>query len=364
MLICRHCGAENAPSPILTTCRHCGESLEPATPPPPTLNLPPAPDLSQAAESVPDTSWSTPREAATQPAPSQRDEEKLPLLAPAPRPVPTTLRLLVLFGGPTSQIGWFFLGFGLIFVWVFGALMDFSPLLFPKGRWQTAEGVLVASRPTSWRVNGVPVYAHDYRFPTPDGREWVHTSRRPGDQLAPGTRVTVEYREGDPSVSRIRGMGGGFMPLWVFPLLCLFPLIGLGLIVPALRTGWRGNRLLQTGRLATGTLASTRPTGTTINDRMLYELTFDFLAPDGHMYQVKARTTEPERLQDQRQEPLLHDPFNPSYAVMLDSLPGAPEIDPFGNLRGAGWGRTLAVIAVPLLAIVGHGTYIWLRFIR
>lgn len=357
---CPHCGAGYTPSAIITTCAKCGAPL---SEPPPELHLPPAPDLSGAAKSVPDLERATPDRAPAQPA-KPAPEEKLPLLAPPPRPVPVSLRLQAMFGAATSQIGWFFLGFGLIFVWAFGGLMDFGPLLFYKGPWQTTDGVLTESRPTSWRVNGVPVYAHTYRFATPDGRDWVHTSRCPGQQLATGTPVTVEYREGDPSVSRIRGMSGGSMPLWILPIICVFPLVGLGFVIPALRSGWRANRLLQMGALATGTLASKRPTGTRINNQELYELTFDFLAGDGHVYQVKARTTDPERLQDQRQEPLLHDPFNPSYAVMFDSLPGAPEIDAFGNLRGAGWGRALALMVVPLLTVVGHGTYLWLRFVR
>jgi hypothetical protein len=43
---------------------------------------------------------------------------KMPVSRP-PRAVPLSTRLVVLFGGVFSGVGWFFFAFGMIFAWIF-----------------------------------------------------------------------------------------------------------------------------------------------------------------------------------------------------------------------------------------------------
>jgi hypothetical protein len=362
-IICPHCGEENPPSPILTTCRKCLRPLDAAKPPEPTIDLPPPPDF-------PKTAISTPSEVGTElPAAVPPAEPDLPspsdvpqLLAPAPRHVPVTLRLQVLFGSAMGQFGWFFLGFGMIFVWVFGTQADLLSLRFLGGRLATATGVVLQSDSTSVRYNGRLVFAHHYSFATPGGEQHRGVSygvRR----LEPGSRVTVEYREADPSVSRIQGMGHGILPWWVLLFVSIFPAVGIGFIIPALRQGTKACRLLGHGRLAAGILRAMEPTGSRINNQPVYKMVFGFQADDGRAYEATANTHEPERLRDQQQELLLYDPFDPSYAVMLDSLPGAPEIDQTGRFRARRPAAALRALLLPMVTIVGHGVYAAFRYL-
>jgi len=70
---------------------------------------------------------------------------------------------------------------------------------------------------------------------------------------------------------------------------------------------------------------------------------------------VTAKTHEPEHLQDDAEEPLLYDPIRPSRATLLDHLPGAPRIDDMGQIQTQSPIRSLLVLIVPTLSIVGHG---------
>jgi len=362
-IICPHCGEENPPSAILTTCRKCLQPLDEAEPLEPTIDLPPPPDFGQATVSAPREARAATPAAAPPPEPSLPSPSDVPqVLAPAPRGVPTTLRLQVLFGGVVGQMGWFFLGFGMIFVWVFGTRADILSLYHFRGRLATATGVVLASDSTNVSYNERPVFAHRYSFVTPDGqqRDGVSCSV---DRLEPGSRVTVEYRDTDPSVSRIQGMGRGVLPWWVCLFVCIFPAVGIGFIIPALRQGRKACRLLGNGRLAAGILQAMEPTGSSINDRPVYRMVFGFQAEDGRAYEATANTHEPERLRDQQRELLLYDPYDPSYAVLLDSLPGSPEIDLKGSFRARRPAAALGVLLAPMLTIVGHGLYAVLRYL-
>lgn len=362
-IICPHCGEANQPSPILTTCRKCLQPLAAAKPPEPTINLPPLPDFSHGTVSAPSEGGDGLPPAVPPAEPDLPSPSDVPqLLAPAPRDVPITLRLQVLFGGVMGLFGWFFLGFGMIFVWVFGTQADLLSLRFLGGRVATATGVVLQSDSTGVNYNERPVYAYHYSFVTQDGEQHrgVSYSVR---RLEPGSRVTVEYREADPSVSRIQGMGHGILPWWVLLFVSIFPTVGIAFIIPALREGTKACRLLGRGRLAAGILRAMEPTGSRINRQPVYRMVFGFQAEDGQAYEATAKTHEPERLRDQQQELLLHDPFHPSYAVMLDSLPGSPEIDPTGGFRARRPAAAVGVLLLPLLTIVGHGAYAAFRYL-
>lgn len=85
------------------------------------------------------------------------------------RDVPLPVRARVLFGGALNQIGWFFLGFGMIFVWVFAPMADLSMLRLRRET-VTVEGRVTATVQTRATVGGsrhqrgTPVYANHYTF--------------------------------------------------------------------------------------------------------------------------------------------------------------------------------------------------------
>jgi len=166
--------------------------------------------------------------------------------------------------------------------------------------------------------------------------------------------VTVEYPEGKPEISRIKGLR--VRPFDAGPMLVvIFPLVGLGVMVPGLLMGHKANRLLATGMLGLGRLKSKEATNMKVNDRTVYKLTFEYEAHDGATYEVVAKTSNTENLTDDEYEGLLYDPYRPSYAVMMDSLPGSPKIDGLGHIRSGHPLRDLAALLLPAVVFVGHG---------
>ena len=85
--------------------------------------------------------------------------------------------------------------------------------------------------------------------------------------------------------------------------------------------------------------------------------------PEGITYEAAAKTHDTTKLEDQAEEPLLYDPMRPSYAVMLDDLPGNPRIMENGTIHAGPAASTIKVLVIPLVTIIGHGIYIFLKFI-
>jgi hypothetical protein len=136
----------------------------------------------------------------------------------------------------------------------------------------------------------------------------------------------------------------------------IFPLVGLGFMVAGLRNGFKANRLLAHGKVGLGVLISKEATNTRINEQPVYKLTFEFTDEYGSHYEAVSKTHQPYVLEDEPEERLLYDPHNPAYAVMLDSLPGGPDIDEMGNIQPASLTRGLLVLILPVLTLVGHST--------
>jgi len=289
-------------------------------------------------------------------------------LAQPPRPVPLLVRMKVLLGGFFVQFGCFFFGFGMIFVWAFTLNSDLTSWYHFRGPLETVEATVLNSQRTAFSVGGsehrkgTPIYANHYWFVGPDVVEYKGVSYRKGGQLEKGQKVTVEYPPGQPQKSRIKGMRTS--PVGLFGLIpIIFPVVGLCLVAVGLRRGIRGNRLLAIGRQTTGKLKSKARTGTKINNRSVFKLTFEFAAGDGTIHEAVAKSHKPELLEDEAEEPLLYDPLRPAYAVMLDALPGSPRIDANGDIRAGSAGAALLCLAVPAVTILGHAGYIYVRFL-
>ena len=289
-------------------------------------------------------------------------EQLAHLLAPPPRPVPLPLRLQVLFGGVANIVGWALFGFGMIFFWAFALNSDLGSLYHFSGPLETAPGVVVESRETNASENKQRVYAHEYSFRF-DRTDYQGVSYATGQQLSPGAPVQVEFPHGNPAVSRIQGMRRGtFGPAVIFVV--IFPFIGLCFVVFGLWSGLRAAHLLAHGRLAFGTLASKTPTNTRVNNQTVYKLTFDFTIEDGRRCQATARTHQPRKLEDDTQECLFYDPHRPERAVLFDSLPGSPRITSAGSFDSGWTAGALLALLLPLLTLLGHGTFIFFRYLR
>jgi hypothetical protein len=135
-----------------------------------------------------------------------------------------------------------------------------------------------------------------------------------------------------------------------------FPLLGLGFIAFGLRRGFKANRLLAWGKVGLGVLKSKESTGSRVNGQPVYKLIFEFVADNGATYAVTSRTHLSATLEDEVEERLLYDPADPANAVMLDNLPGSPDIDARGRIHAANLYQSLLPLLLPALTLAGHGT--------
>ncbi len=280
-------------------------------------------------------------------------------LARTPRPVGITLTIRVMFGGVLSQLGWIFLGFGLVFVAAFQPGAGVAAIARFSGDLADGRGTVTAWRKLNLSINDQPVYETSYDFEGADGRRYAGASYETGSHRERGDVVAVQYRSDDPTVSRIQGMRsspGGLGVSFVY----VFPLIGLIFVLFSIHRGLRARSLLANGLLARGTLRSKEPTNTTINNQRVYKLTFEFEADDGMTYQAVAKSHLPARLEDEAQERLMYDPRRPSDAVLLDELPARPRLTRDGHVVADGAGQTVLALlnlVVPALTLLGHGAY-------
>ena len=271
--------------------------------------------------------------------------------APAPRRVPVSLALVNIFNGAT-QIGWFVFGFGMIFFWLFAGNADYSFITF-RGDLARTTGKVTDVRETGASENDSTVMANHYEYSVA-GHRLTGTAYTTGSAASPGEEVTVEYKPDNPARSRIPGMRTGHFGPFVF-FVTLFPLIGGVIVYFATKSGFRRAHLLRNGVLATGKLVDKSPTNMTVNDRRVYELTFEFTSRDGRRCEAQCRTSDTARLEDEQIEPLLYDPENPKVAYLLDEVPGRPEIDGTGELLGRPVAAALALI-IPAIVI---GAQVW-----
>ncbi len=276
---------------------------------------------------------------------------------PPPRRVPASMALLNVFNG-FAQIGWFVFGFGMIFFWAFAGNADFSVVTF-RGDIATTSGKVVSVEETGASENEQPVKAHHYQYSV--AGEWLKgTSYTTGGGPNVGEEVVVEYASSNPLRSRIEGMRRAQFGPWAI-IVSIFPLIGfLILYFGGIKGGFKRTRLLRNGVFTHGKLVGKEPTNMTVNDRRVYELTFEFTSRDGRRCEATSRTSDPTRLEDEQQEPLLYDPEDPSRAYLLDEAPGRPEIDSLGEFRGRPVAAALSLI-LPAIVIGAHVAYFYFK---
>ncbi|MBI3551800.1 MAG: hypothetical protein HY077_04725 [Elusimicrobia bacterium] len=284
-------------------------------------------------------------------------------LAPPPREVPLSVFIQELLGDFLTQFGFIFIGFGMVFVWIFVAQADFRAWYDFRGPLETAEGRLVSCQRTNFSENNTAVYALSYVFPGPGGVQRSGTSYRLGGCPPAESSAGVEWPAGRSERSRIKGLRTSVMPSFVAFVL-IFPLVGLVCAFFGLRSGLKDVALLARGKLASGKLVEKKPTNTKINDRTVYEMVFSFVDDHGLERRASTKTHMPELLEDQERENLLYDPQNPSRMATLDTLPGLIRTGPGGTLEAGNPAKAIGALLLPALTVLGHGAYCFLRYFR
>ncbi len=281
------------------------------------------------------------------------------ILAPEPRNIPISVWAGLLFSGTIPFIGWFFFGLGMFFALGFRLPQTVASWYWFQSPPQVTRGVVTSNRRTAYSENRSRVFETAFSYTAEDGAVRQGRSFATGTSRRRGEVVAIEYPAGHPEHARIQGMREApFSP--VVAVILIFPVVGLALIAGAFFAGLKGARLLANGKLAFGVLKSKHSTGSRVNGRMVYKLTFEFTSEDGQLCQVVSRTHRPEILEDEAKEPLLYDPLRPTYAAMLDTLPGSPQFDVTGEILPVGDLLFFARLLLPALVVGGLSYYAYL----
>jgi hypothetical protein len=272
------------------------------------------------------------------------------------RSVSLGLVLKVLFGGVIAQMGWFFFGFGMIFVVVFVGNADFSDFYLGANSPQ-AVGTVTQVEATNSSVNKRRVFAIYYQFKDNQGKTQNGTSYTTGSLPEVGAQVNVQYLANKPTYSRIEGLSQGTFPIFVLFVL-IFPGIGLIFIISHTIFALRAIQLLKNGVIAWGKLINSEPTNTRINEQTVMKMTFEFTAQDGQRYEAIAKSHLVNRLMDEPKEMLFYNPINPQKAVLKDNLPGHPKVNEDGSLAEVSLGSALLYLIIPTITILGLSWYI------
>ncbi|BBM86502.1 hypothetical protein [Candidatus Uabimicrobium amorphum] len=267
-----------------------------------------------------------------------------------PRDVSWGLRLNLLFGGFFNQLGWFFFGFGMIQVWVFGINADY--LEYHKFFEQPIESL--------GTVTGVVAERDSFRYSYEmniDGT--VHRGSALSNQKHDvGHKVVVYHFIKNPQWSEIhtRGVYRG-IPFTIAWGLSIVPMIGLIFIFFSILRGKKSIFLVTNGNETTGKLIDTEATSMRVNKQRVYKYTFEFKDDLGNTQQAIAKT-HLRHIFSNNEEAILYHPLRPNQSIVVDHLPGNPRVNDKGELE-ANVAETILYSLVPGLAIFGHGTVLF-----
>ncbi len=273
------------------------------------------------------------------------------LVAP-PRTVPLSLRVNALFGG-MAAFAW---GVLLCTTPIFWGFVMNAEVLAPVvlgASAATTDGQVTATGETRASEDETRIHWVDYSYQVPAGPPLSGRSYLTGSPPDIGATLKVEFLPSWPRFSRIVGMRKAMFGPGA-AIAVVFPALAAGFVAFSLYAGRQTLRLLREGRVAEATFVSQQPTNTTINGRVVQELTFEYTTPDRGRRKFTSSTTDPGELRDERRETILYLPDDPDTATAIDALPKAVVIDEGGELApvpGLRW----AVLALPLLVAVVNG---------
>ncbi|MEM1136313.1 MAG: DUF3592 domain-containing protein [Bacteroidota bacterium] len=290
----------------------------------------------------------------------QQEKHKL---AHAPRNIPFTTQLEILFGGLTNRIGWPILGLGMVFFWFFSLESDLMNINKFSTDLAYSQGKVIKVRDTESIINGKKVEEYTYEFWTENGI-FSGKSFSKGQQLNLNNKVEIEYVPANPEFNRIKGFRTAEYGIAVGLLPLIVPLIGFLMIYLGFRGGKQTIKLLKHGEVGYGKLVRKTATGREINDQVVYQMFFEFKATDGQRYMTETHTHEAHLLEDEEVEVLLYNKEEPTQSMMFDSMPGEPIINDNGHIKAKGLSVAFSALLVPILAIGGNIIYMISIFLK
>jgi hypothetical protein len=176
--------------------------------------------------------------------------------------VPLALSIKILFGSLFAQMSWFFVVFGMIFVFIFARNVDFSNYYLgvdsPK-----AIGKVTQIEDTGYWHNKKPVYAIIYQFNDSQGNIQAGISYAIGNSFNISDSVNIQYLANKPTYSRIEGLlKSTTQPFGLIVL--IFPLIGVILVIRNLFLAFKTLKLQKNRQSRMGQLSPN------ISEQMLF----------------------------------------------------------------------------------------------
>jgi len=282
------------------------------------------------------------------------------ILALPPRRVPLSVVIKVLFGGVRSQLGWGIALAGVLVSWIFVLNSEFTTPIFFRGQVLSAAGRVTGIDKTSFSEGGSrrrssehPIYAIHYSYQAEGGESrtgvsYKATSHGSGPPKI-GPEVIVEYPAGRPDISRIEGLRRKPFP-WFVGFVGVVPVIGFGLGLYGFASGLGDLGLLSRGHPTTARLLNKRRTGSSVNKQSVWAMTFEYTTIEGETFETVVKTHLNENLEDDAEERLIYNPGRPGQAVLVDNLPGQPQIDSMGNILPVSGLAATVTLALPFLA--------------
>lgn len=278
--------------------------------------------------------------------PSARTLRDLP-----PRSINILTKATVLFGGFLQQFGWIFFVMGSLFSWIFIPMSSVKYWFEFGKQWEKAPGKIVSAEPTNSSVNNQTVYQYLQSFEV-NGHRYTGKSFTVGQDYQGGEEVTIEYDAHNPSDSHVEGTRRAVFPAFVLFVL-IFPLVGLGFILSAIRQNLKAIKLLSIGEFTRGTMCSKEATNSTIkinnNTYPVYKYSFEFQA-GGRTHSAICKTHQSWLVEDEEREIILYDKYNPDLNVVFDAAGNMPAIKEDGMLATPDMGK-LIYLALPLIGI-------------
>ncbi len=275
-----------------------------------------------------------------------------------PRHLNLFTKATVLFGGFLQQFGWLFFIFGSFFCWIFIPLtmVDFWPETGVER--QEIKGEIVSVEITSATINNSAVYSCLYTFEV-NGERYTGKGFAPGQKYQSGDEIAILYNTADPGDSRAPGLERSLFPPWSL-LVLIFPLTGLAFIIYSLKNNWKAVKLLQNGTFTRGKLVNKEMTNTKINNLPVYKFEFEFNV--GRMaHTAVCKTHLSQLVEDEEQEIILYDNFNPDYNVVYDAEGIMPAITEDGELKTPSL-FAAAYLLLPLSGIGLNLLFLWTGF--
>jgi hypothetical protein len=261
------------------------------------------------------------------------DPEQLQLFPPPPRLVTFFGKLTLLFGGGIPGLlifGWIFACFGMIFVCFFvgAGAADTYAVWRESG---TANVTTIVE--SNFHVNDNKVFAYSFSGQDADGNEVIGVSHAYKNKFKEGQTVPLQQTGffGEKWKLKNAKFSAAGIDSYFALLTLLFPIIGIcvvlfGTILPGLKYG----PLMKYGELALASFLRQESTGTTVNNKSVQKLVFQFETPGGEQYEAILKTLDPDKyLSDNDRKIVFYNPHNPQKNMIWDSVASMMKFDEF-----------------------------------